>query len=111
MAYTFNPFTGTFDNAPSTLKGDSAYTTLCAISGSLVDQEYLHSTGCFHRNRRRFKSAQYVENPLSQDCNYDRCRRGRQPHYNIDSYLLLPLHEGVDRDGLHLHRYSPTLFG
>jgi hypothetical protein len=42
MAYTFNPFTGTFDNAPSTLKGDSAYSTLCAISGDLVNYEYLH---------------------------------------------------------------------
>jgi hypothetical protein len=42
MAYTFNPFTGTFDNAPSTLKGDSAYSTLCAISGDLVTQDYLH---------------------------------------------------------------------
>ena len=42
MAYTFNPFTGTFDNAPSTLKGDSAYSTLCAISGDLVTYDYLH---------------------------------------------------------------------
>ena len=43
MAYTFNPFTGTFDNAPSTLNGDSAYSTLCAISGDLVTYNYLHN--------------------------------------------------------------------
>jgi len=36
MAYTLNPFTGNFDNTPSTLNGDSAYSTLCAISGDLV---------------------------------------------------------------------------
>lgn len=36
MAYTYNPFTGTFDNSPSTLNGDSAYSTLCAISADLV---------------------------------------------------------------------------
>jgi hypothetical protein len=43
MAYTFNPFTGTFDNAPSTLKGDSAYSTLCAISGDLVTYDELYA--------------------------------------------------------------------
>jgi hypothetical protein len=42
MAYTFNPFTGTFDNAPSTLNGDSAFSTLCAISADLVHYDYLH---------------------------------------------------------------------
>lgn len=42
MAYVFNPFTGTFDNSPSTSTGDSAYSTLCAISGDLVTYGYLH---------------------------------------------------------------------
>lgn len=28
MGYKFNPFTGTFDDSPSTLKGDSAFTTV-----------------------------------------------------------------------------------
>ena len=44
MAYTFNPFTGTFDNAPSTLKGDSAYTNLVENSAaylSAVDLSFL----------------------------------------------------------------------
>jgi hypothetical protein len=44
MSYTFNPFTGTFDSAPSPLKGDSAYSTLCAISADLATFEYVHSS-------------------------------------------------------------------
>lgn len=36
MPYSFNPFTGNFDNTPSTLKGDSAYTTVNTISSNVV---------------------------------------------------------------------------
>lgn len=34
MAFTFNPFTGSFDAVPSTLRGDNAYTTVNANSAS-----------------------------------------------------------------------------
>jgi len=34
MAITYNPFTGNFDNIPSTLRGDNAYTTVNANSAS-----------------------------------------------------------------------------
>lgn len=32
MPYVFNPFSGSLDNAPSTFKGDSSYTTLQSAS-------------------------------------------------------------------------------
>lgn len=32
MGYVFNPFTGTFDNAPSTVNGESAYSTVASNS-------------------------------------------------------------------------------
>lgn len=34
MPYVFNPFTGSLDNAPSTNKGDSAYTTVNSNSAT-----------------------------------------------------------------------------
>ena len=43
MPYVFNPFSGTLDNVPSTTKGDSSYSTLCAISANFPTYEYLHS--------------------------------------------------------------------
>lgn len=44
MAYTFNPFTGSFDNTPSTLKGDEAYSTLQSASGDWSTYDYVDST-------------------------------------------------------------------
>ena len=37
MPYTFNPFTGNFDNTPSTLKGDSAYSSVLSNSATWTD--------------------------------------------------------------------------
>lgn len=37
MPYSFNPFTGNFDNTPSTLKGDNAYSNLQSNSATWVD--------------------------------------------------------------------------
>ena len=37
MPYSFNPFTGNFDNTPSTLKGDIAYSNLVSNSATWVD--------------------------------------------------------------------------
>ncbi len=37
MPYSFNPFTGNFDNTPSTLKGDVAYSNLVSNSATWVD--------------------------------------------------------------------------
>jgi hypothetical protein len=34
MPYVFNPFSGSLDNAPSTFKGDSAYTTVSSNSAN-----------------------------------------------------------------------------
>lgn len=50
MAFTFNPFTGSFDAVPSTLKGDNAYTTVNANSatwgtGSGASGAYLPLSG------------------------------------------------------------------
>jgi hypothetical protein len=37
MPYSFNPFTGNFDNTPSTLKGDSAYSNVLSNSADWTD--------------------------------------------------------------------------
>jgi len=37
MPYSFNPFSGNFDNTPSTLKGDTAYSNLLSNSANWVD--------------------------------------------------------------------------
>ena len=37
MPYSFNPFSGNFDNTPSTLKGDSAYSTVLPNSADWTD--------------------------------------------------------------------------
>ena len=41
MPYVFNPFNGSLDNAPSTFKGDSSYTTLQSAS---ANWDYTYST-------------------------------------------------------------------
>ena len=43
MPYTFNPFTGNFDNTPSTNKGDGAYTTLLSNSADFSTYNYVNS--------------------------------------------------------------------
>jgi len=49
MPYVFNPFSGSLDNAPSTFKGDSAYTTVQSNSSSWlgggVSGDYLPLSG------------------------------------------------------------------
>lgn len=49
MPYTFNPFTGSLDNTASTIKGDSAYTTVQANSSSWtgggINGEFLPLSG------------------------------------------------------------------
>jgi hypothetical protein len=37
MPYSFNPFSGNFDNTPSTFKGDTAYSNLLSNSATWVD--------------------------------------------------------------------------
>ena len=44
MPYSFNPFSGNFDNTPSTLKGDEAYSTLQSASGDWSTYDYVNST-------------------------------------------------------------------
>jgi hypothetical protein len=43
MPYSFNPFTGNFDNTPSTLKGDNAYTNVNANSASYATIDFTNS--------------------------------------------------------------------
>jgi hypothetical protein len=43
MPYSFNPFTGNFDNTPSTLKGDIAYTNVNANSASYATIDFTNS--------------------------------------------------------------------
>lgn len=44
MPYSFNPFSGNFDNTPSTTEGDSAYSTLKSASGDWVTYNDVYST-------------------------------------------------------------------
>jgi len=46
MPYSFNPFSGNFDNTPSTLKGDTAYSNLLSNSATWVDA---HETGTVYK--------------------------------------------------------------
>lgn len=44
MAYSFNPFTGTFDNTPSTVKGDEAFSALQSLSANWLTNNQALST-------------------------------------------------------------------
>jgi hypothetical protein len=58
MPYTFNPFTGNFDNTPSTLKGDNAYSNLQSNSATWVDA---YDTGTVYKaNSASYASTEYV---------------------------------------------------
>jgi hypothetical protein len=60
MAYTFNPFTGTFDNAPSTLKGDNAYSNLQSNSATWVDA---YDTGTVYKaNSASYATIDFANN-------------------------------------------------
>jgi len=43
MPFTFNPFTGNFDNTPSTTKGDEAYTNFSINSAKYSTYDYVNS--------------------------------------------------------------------
>ena len=68
MPYSFNPFTGNFDNTPSTLKGDNAYSNLQSNSATWVDA---YDTGTVYKANSasyatiEFANSIYVPNATS----------------------------------------------
>jgi hypothetical protein len=66
MPYSFNPFSGNFDNTPSTLKGDNAYSNLLSNSATWVDA---YDTGTTYKaNSASYATINFANNkffPLS----------------------------------------------
>jgi hypothetical protein len=60
MPYSFNPFSGNFDNTPSTLKGDTAYSNLVSNSATWVDA---YETGTVYKaNSASYATIDFTNN-------------------------------------------------
>jgi hypothetical protein len=66
MPYSFNPFSGNFDNTPSTLKGDTAYSNLVSNSATWV--ESYNTSTIYKTNSGSYATIDFTNNkffPLS----------------------------------------------
>lgn len=60
MPYSFNPFSGNFDNTPSTLKGDNAYSNVLSNSATWVDA---YDTGTVYKaNSASYATIDFANN-------------------------------------------------
>ena len=66
MPYSFNPFSGNFDNTPSTLKGDTAYSNVLSNSADWTDG---YQTGTIYKaNSASYATSSFIQGnflPLS----------------------------------------------